>query len=551
MEKILLVESEYDNKYPPIGLMKIATYHRNKGDFVEFYKGKAPYSTIIKADRVYITTLFTFYFDETVETIQHYLKYTSADLVYVGGILATLMPKELIAATGVKHLLLGQITDSRMLGYDDNVNVDILPLDYDILDDVSYEYGVENNFFAYATRGCPRKCEFCGVKTLEPKFMTTNHLKNQITFVRERFGDKRNIMMMDNNVLCSTQLSQICKDLVELGFEKDRATYVPENPATLFYAKVHRRMQSNNATWLVVDNFIKYLKAFVKRVKKAEIKQRLSDLMLQCEESQNSLDVLLDNQAFIEQTVEKYRTKKPLQRHVDFNQGIDARLLTDDRMALLSALPLRPFRLAYDSIETTNEYYQAFETAYRHGVRHFSNYMLYNFTDTPEDFWERAHNNVILYNKYPDVSAFSFPMKYAPIDRTDREYVGQHWLKKYLSAMNVILNVTKGVIAKEQDFFERAYGATSTEFREILSMPNEFIKYRDFFDQNGLIDAWRRRFRALSDADKEKLLHSLSEGLEYFGADSEIIQFYRISKKRAEKYIDDVKLLTGVIYKTP
>lgn len=546
MEKILLVESEYDNKYPPIGLMKIATYHRNKGDFVEFYKGRAPYSTIIKADRVYITTLFTFYFDETVETIQHYLKYTSVDLVYVGGILATLMPKELIAATGVKHLLLGQITDSGMLGYDDNVNVDILPLDYDILDDVSYEYGVENNFFAYATRGCPRKCEFCGVKTLEPKFMTTNHLKNQITFVRERFGDKRNIMMMDNNVLCSTQLSQICRDLVELGFEKDRATYVPENPATLFYAKVHRRMQSNNATWLVVDNFIKYLKAFVKRIKKAEIKQQLSDLMLQCEESKNSLEVLLDNQAFIEQTVEKYRTKKPLQRYVDFNQGIDARLLTDDRMALLSVLPLRPFRLAYDSIETTNEYYQAFETAYRHGVRHFSNYMLYNFTDTPEDFWERAHNNVVLYNKYPDVSAFSFPMKYAPIDRTDREYVGQHWLKKYLSAMNVILNVTKGVIAKEQDFFERAYGATSAEFREILSMPNEFIKYRDFFDQTGLIAAWRRRFRNLSDADKERLLQSLSEGAEYLGADPEILQFYRISKKRAERNTDDVELLVGI-----
>lgn len=514
MEKILLVESEYDNKYPPIGLMKIATYHRNKGDFVEFYKGKAPYSTIIKADRIYITTLFTFYFDETVETIRHYLKYTSAELVYIGGILATLMPQELIAATGVKHLLLGQITDSSMLGYDDKVNIDILPLDYDVLDDVSYEYGVDNNFFAYATRGCPRKCEFCGVKTLEPKFMTTNYLTNQITYVRDRFGDKRNIMMMDNNVLCSTQLSQICRDLVALGFEKDKATYVPENPAKLFFAKVCRRMQSNNATWLVVDRFIKYLNEFIKRIKKVEIKEQLSDLMLQCEESKEPLKVLLDNQEFIEQTVEKYRAKKPLQRYVDFNQGIDARLLTDDKMALLSVLPLRPFRLAYDSIETTEEYYRAFETAYRHGVRHFSNYMLYNFTDTPEDFWERAHNNVILYNKYPDISAFSFPMKYAPIDRTNREYVGQHWQKKHLSAMNVILNVTKGVIAKEQDFFERAYGATCVEFREILSMPNEFIKYRDFFDQNGLINAWRSRFRALSDTDKESLLQSLSEGTE-------------------------------------
>jgi hypothetical protein len=37
--KILLVEPNYKNKYPPIGLMKIATYHRLLGDKVEFFKG--------------------------------------------------------------------------------------------------------------------------------------------------------------------------------------------------------------------------------------------------------------------------------------------------------------------------------------------------------------------------------------------------------------------------------------------------------------------------------------------------------------------------------
>ena len=39
MEKILLVEPDYKNKFPPIGLMKIASYHRWKKDYVEFYKG--------------------------------------------------------------------------------------------------------------------------------------------------------------------------------------------------------------------------------------------------------------------------------------------------------------------------------------------------------------------------------------------------------------------------------------------------------------------------------------------------------------------------------
>ena len=36
---ILLIEPGYKNKYPPIGLMKIATYHRMLGDNVTFYKG--------------------------------------------------------------------------------------------------------------------------------------------------------------------------------------------------------------------------------------------------------------------------------------------------------------------------------------------------------------------------------------------------------------------------------------------------------------------------------------------------------------------------------
>ena len=52
MEHILLVEPDYDNKYPPIGLMKIATYYKSKGDYVEFYKGKAPYNLISKMSRL-------------------------------------------------------------------------------------------------------------------------------------------------------------------------------------------------------------------------------------------------------------------------------------------------------------------------------------------------------------------------------------------------------------------------------------------------------------------------------------------------------------------
>ena len=37
--KVLLVEPNYNNKYPPMGLMKLATYYRMQGDDVRFFKG--------------------------------------------------------------------------------------------------------------------------------------------------------------------------------------------------------------------------------------------------------------------------------------------------------------------------------------------------------------------------------------------------------------------------------------------------------------------------------------------------------------------------------
>lgn len=37
---ILLIEPNYKNKFPPIALMKLATYHKRLGDNVVFYKGE-------------------------------------------------------------------------------------------------------------------------------------------------------------------------------------------------------------------------------------------------------------------------------------------------------------------------------------------------------------------------------------------------------------------------------------------------------------------------------------------------------------------------------
>ena len=123
MEKILLVEPNYKNKYPPIGLMKISTYFKKKGDFVEFHKGLMPKSEVLKFNKILITTLFTFDFAMCVQTINYYIEIVGREKVYVGGIAATILPEKFRAAIPGLNILTGQLVSSNFLGYDDDVNM--------------------------------------------------------------------------------------------------------------------------------------------------------------------------------------------------------------------------------------------------------------------------------------------------------------------------------------------------------------------------------------------------------------------------------------------
>jgi hypothetical protein len=317
---------------------------------------------------------------------------------------------------------------------------------------------------------------------------------------------------MDNNLLCSPKLGEIIEDIRSLGFTGG-ANYIWPNQFEQMIGKIKRRKKFGADYSKQLFETVDLLGTFVNRLKRyRKVHGELVEVINSIQKSDNIDGVLETHSEFLSAVIEKYRSKKKMVRYVDINQGIDARLINEQNIKMLSTIPIRPFRLAYDSIDDTNIFLRATKLAIENNIRHFSNYILYNWEDKPEDLWMRLNNAVSLYSENgTHIGGFSFPMRYAPINERDRSYIGQYWNKKYLGAINVIINVTNGIVAKERDFFLEAFGSNIEEFLEILSMPDEFIRFRFFFKRNGLIDYWKTLFRSLSEEEKTHLVDVLCE----------------------------------------
>lgn len=418
MKRILLVEPAYRNKYPPLGLMKLSTYHKLRGDYVKFVKGCSSLVRNDRWDRIYVSSLFTFYWDITINTIKYYSGSVPAlSNLVVGGVMATLLEKELHAETGAT-IISGLLDKAGMLDPGDRQRIDDLIPDYKIIEDVEYNYSLMDSYIAYATRGCPNQCAFCAVSTIEPEFVHYIPLKRQIKGIDELYGPKQNLILMDNNVLASDKFEQIVTDILDLGFYRG--------------AKMGNRM-----------------------------------------------------------------------RVVDFNQGTDANYLTAQKMVLLAKTAIKPLRIAFDSISLKDTYISKIKLARDYGILNLSNYVLYNYLDTPEDFYERLRINCQL-NIDLGTQIYSFPMKYMPLEAKNRSYVGPLWNKKLLRGVQCILLATHGLVTTRLEFFEAAFGVSPEEFREIAMMPEHYIIQREKYKNNGASD-WRKEYKSLTKSDKETL----------------------------------------------
>lgn len=451
-KNILLIEPGYKNKYPPLGLMKIAQYHgpRGKKDKVRFIKGEDRSVLMTAWDRIYVTTLFSFEFARISQSIDFalYVANGHAEKVFVGGIAASLMHTRFLDEPrwrGIRFIkgLLGQspavalqLDDFAEELYSDDLLgtpiEDLIP-DYSILDQISYRYPVNDAYFAYASRGCIRKCSFCGVPKLEGDQRDTAPLSLLVRGVEELYGTKKDLTLMDNNIVASPRFKEIIAEIRDLGF-------VPN-------AKLNRG-------------------------------------------------------------------RVPVQRRVDFNQGVDARILCKDPMYLreLSTICLKPLRVAFDHWGLKKPYEQAIRYAHEFGLHELSNYMLYNFHDSPADLYRRMTLNVEL-NEELGIRIWSFPMRYQPTDLPNRSHIGEKWTRYQLRSLQIILQATHGVVSGAPQFFKRAFGETEAGFHNILLWPHKFTFNRDWYEKSQgqpEFEEFKAKFSGLSEIDRAELLWLVS-----------------------------------------
>ena len=171
---------QIDGKLPNLALMKLSTYHKNKGDRVYLMRDKVINQRLTPFDKVYVSCIF----DENKEiAIKVSQQFKNCELGGVGVDNNKKLPEE----------------------------VNRLMPDYDLYN-CDFSMG-------FTTRGCIRNCAFCKVKQHEGDMRVVSDIYE--------FWDKRHkeIIIMDNNILADPEhfkkiAQQLKKENLKVDFNQ-------------------------------------------------------------------------------------------------------------------------------------------------------------------------------------------------------------------------------------------------------------------------------------------------------------------------------------------
>lgn len=161
-----------DSSYPNLALMKISAWHKQQGDCVEWYN---PFN---RYDKLYMAKVFSF--------TEDYLQYiTNADIIEKGG-----------TGYNIQKKLPAEI--------------DRMQPDYSIYPSID-----SKTAYGFLTRGCPNKCKWCCVPAKE------GNIAPYMDIEELAIDGRKNIILMDNNVLASDYGMEQIEKIIRLGLRVD------------------------------------------------------------------------------------------------------------------------------------------------------------------------------------------------------------------------------------------------------------------------------------------------------------------------------------------
>lgn len=155
--------------------------------------------------------------------------------------------------------------------------------------------------------------------------------------------------------------------------------------------------------------------------------------------------------------------------HVDsFTEKVAKKLSQIEWASQSGKMPY--IRFSFDKLKYEEGFYKAFKLVNKHNIKaNMFGYLLYNWTDSPEDFWGRIVRTLRMVEA-ENKGIWLFPQRFEPLKALHKKgYIGKHWDEEMLLGVGRLLNWTHGFLAiTPSKFFFRWVGYNKSEFFETL-----------------------------------------------------------------------------------